>query len=217
MQFEKEYFRDRRYALKKELVKRHVLEVVKWASEVLDSNLLDGYGKNALDVGCACGYSSSMLESLGYKTVGVDVSAWGVKQAMRNSGEGALVCDAQSRLPFRENSFDLVTCFDVLEHLLLPLHALRNMLEVCRGVVVCTTPNKTVEGTVRRITQDLDETHISVKSPAEWKKIIAKDMTYKLLKVESFYDINARTANGLLFKSFKVPKLGLTVRILVKK
>ena len=218
MQFEKDFFNGRRYALKKELVKRHVLEVVKWASRFSDSNLLVGDGKMALDVGCAYGYSSSVLESLRYETCGVDVSSWGVKQARANCDGSFLVCDAQSRLPFREGSFDLVTCFDVLEHLHSPLDALRNMLEVCRGSVVCTTPNKMVEKPVRRITRDLDETHISVKSPAEWEKSIAEKMNYKLLRVETFYDINAKVANRLvLFRSFKMPKLGLTVRILVKK
>ena len=218
MQFERDFFSGRRYALKKELVKRHVLEVVRWASKFSDSNLLVGDSKKALDVGCAYGYSSSVLESLGYETHGVDISSWGVKQAKANCDGSFLVCDAQSRLPFREGTFDLITCFDVLEHLRSPFVALRNMLEVCRGSVVCTTPNKTVEKSVRRITRDLDETHVSVKSPAEWEKSIAEKMDYKMLKVETFYDINAKAANRLvLFRSFKMPKLGLTVRILVKK
>ena len=218
MQFEKDFFNDRRYALKKELVTRHALEVVKWASKFTDNSLLVGDGKKALDVGCAYGYSSNVLDSLGYETYGIDVSSWGVKQAKRNCGGSFLVCDAQSRLPFREGTFDLVTCFDVLEHLPLPFEALRNMLEMCKGSVVCTTPNKTVEKPVRRITRDLDETHVSVKSPAEWEKSIAEKMDYKMLKVETFCDINAKAANRLvLFRSFKMPKLGLTVRILVKK
>ena len=106
LQFEKDYFSDRKYALKKELVKRHVLEVVTWASKFSGSNLLEGTGKKALDVGCAYGYSSNALESLGYETVGVDVSAWGVKQAKGNAKGSFVVCDAQSRLPFRNRAGD---------------------------------------------------------------------------------------------------------------
>lgn len=219
LQFERDFFNDRKYALKKEIIKRHVFEVVKWASKFSGSSLLTGDGKKALDVGCAYGFSSSVLKSLGYDTCGVDVSAWGIKEAKDKSGGSLLVCDAQSNLPFSEDTFDLVTCFDVLEHLNSPLQAMRNMLDVCKGMgsVVCTTPNRTVEKPIRKITRDLDETHVSVKSPAEWEKSIAKRMNCRLLKVETFSDVNAKTANRLLFRSFKMPKLGLTVRILVKK
>lgn len=217
MQFEEEFFNRRKYALKEALVKRHVLEVVKWASRVSGDSLLAGDGRRALDVGCAYGYSTSALEQLGYETCGVDVSAWGVKQAKKNSGGNFLVCDAQSQLPFTEGSFDLVTCLDVLEHLPEPVEALRNMLAVCCGVVVCTTPNRAVEKPVRRLTRDFDESHISVKSPSEWQDSIAGKMDYKLLKVETFYDVTAKTGNRLLFRSFKMPKLGLTVRMMLKK
>jgi SAM-dependent methyltransferase len=217
LQFEEEFFSRRRYALKEALVKRHVLEVVKWASRMSEDNLLAGDGKRALDVGCAYGYSSTVLDKLGYETCGVDVSAWGVKQAKENSGGNFLVCDAQSQLPFLKESFDLVTCFDVLEHLGSPLDALRNMLEVCRGLIVCTTPNRTVEKSVRRITGDLDETHVSVKSPSEWEEYIVGKLDYKLLRVETFYDVTAKAGNRIVFRSFKVPKLGLTVRMMLKK
>lgn len=217
LQFDKDYFRNRRYAFKKELISRHVTEVISWASKFSGGDLLEGSGKTALDVGCAYGYSSSVLESFGYETYGLDVSAWGVLQAKSTSKQDCVVSDAQSGLPFIANSFDLVTCFDVLEHLCSPFEALRGILEVCRGSVVCTTPNKTVEKTVRKITRDLDKTHVSVKSPAEWEKGIAEKLDYKLLKVEAFYDISAKAANRLLFKSFKMPKLGLTVRIFVGK
>jgi 2-polyprenyl-3-methyl-5-hydroxy-6-metoxy-1,4-benzoquinol methylase len=218
LEFDEDFFNGRKYALKERLVKRHVLEVVKWASNASKSNLLTGKGKRALDVGCALGYSSNVLETLGYETYGVDISAWGVRQARMNSSGQFLVCDAQTRLPFRDAAFDLVTCFDVLEHLRFPEKALQNIFEVCEGVMVCTTPNKVVEKPVRTLTGDFDETHINAKSPSEWEKSIREKTHYKLLKVETFFDLTAKLANRrILFRSFKVPNLGLTVRILVRK
>lgn len=217
LRFEKDYFERRKYSQKEALVTRHVLEVIKWASKLSNSNLLAGSGRKALDVGCAYGYSSRVLESLSYETYGLDVSSWGVKAAKRDCEGSFLVCSAQSWLPFRESSFDLVTCFDVLEHLSSPIEALRNMLSVSCGFVVCTTPNKTVEKSVRKITRDLDETHISVKSPSEWERSITENTSYNLLRVETYYDLSARVAGRLLFRSFKMPKLGLTVRLLIKK
>jgi len=218
LQFEKEYFSGRKYTFKETLVKRHVLEVVRWASKVSNSSLSSGQGKKALDVGCAYGYVSKVLETLGYETYGADLSKWGVKQAKTNSNGHFLVCDAQTKLPFKTAHFDLITCFDVLEHLQFPEKAIQNMLEICDGVMVCTTPNKAVEKPVRKIMRDFDETHINVKFPFEWEDCIRETLDYNFLRIETFYDFTAKLANRLLFfKSFKVPNFGLTVRILVRK
>jgi 2-polyprenyl-3-methyl-5-hydroxy-6-metoxy-1,4-benzoquinol methylase len=218
LQFGKDYFRSRGYKDKEKLVKRNVLEVVKWASRVAGADFSCGRGKRALDVGCAYGYTSDVLASFGYETCGVDVSKWGVNQAKRKSSGDFMVCDAQTSLPFKAGSFDLVTCFEVLEHLQFPERAIRNMLESCSGALICTTPNGNVEKPVRRIMRDFDETHISVKPPSEWESCIKEVSSHELVKVETFFDVTAKLANtSVLFKSVKLPRLGLTVRILVRK
>lgn len=218
LQFETDYFRDRGYKGKEKLVKRNVLEVVKWASRVSGIDFSRGAGKKALDVGCAYGYSTEVLAGLGYEICGVDVSKWVVRQAKANSGGIFVVCDAQASLPFKAESFDLVTCFDVLEHLPFPEKAIRNMLESCSGALICTTPNRNVERPVRKIMRDFDETHVSAKSPSEWEKSIREVTSHELVKVEAFFDVTAKLANtSVLFKSVKLPRLGLTVRILVRK
>jgi 2-polyprenyl-3-methyl-5-hydroxy-6-metoxy-1,4-benzoquinol methylase len=218
LQFEKDYFTNRRYTFKEELVERHVLEVIRWASRISRSSLSSGKGKKALDVGCAYGYGSKVLETLGYETYAVDISRWGIRQAKKNGDEHFLVCDAQTKLPFKAKTFDLVTCFDVLEHLRLPEMAIQNMLEICGDAMICTTTNKAVEKPVKKIMRDIDETHINVRFPSEWEKCIRDRMDYKLLKIETFYDLTARLGKRLLyFRSFKVPYFGLTVRILVRK
>jgi 2-polyprenyl-3-methyl-5-hydroxy-6-metoxy-1,4-benzoquinol methylase len=216
-QFGKNYFSSRDYKRKEKLVKRNVSEVIKWASNVSGVDFSVGKGKTALDVGCAYGFVSEVLANFGYETCSVDVSRWGIRQAKTRIDGCVLVCDAQTMLPFRTDWFDLVTCFDVLEHLRSPEKAIRNMLNCCRGSLICTTPNRRIEKTIRRITRDFDETHVSVKSPAEWEKFLREDGGYRLVKVEAFVDVTAKLNSGVLFKSFRLPALGLTVRILVKK
>ena len=217
MAYTQDYFTNRKYPLKQQLVERHVLEVLCWATKNLNQNLLDGHGKRALDVGCAYGFTTRILEGLGYEACGVDVSAWGIKQAKTNRESMFTVCDAQNGLPFLDGAFDLVTGFDVLEHLSNPAKALEGMFAVCRGTLVCTTPNKKVEKTIRRFTGDYDETHISVKPPSEWKSLIANVSAFKAMTVQSFYDLPVRLHGKLFFKSFNVPSYGLTVRIAVRK
>ena len=217
MAFEKDYFNSRKYLLKVGLVERHVSEVLQWASKSMCEDLLKGQGKKALDVGCAFGFTTRILVGLGYETCGVDISAYGTKQGKILPGSQYVVCDAQTNMPFTMETFDFVTCFDVLEHLPFPEKALMNMFKVCKGTIVCTTPNREVEKPIRKLMSDYDETHISVKTPLQWEKRITEILAYHSLKVESFYDLPLRIRRKLFFKSFNIPKYGLTVRILIKK
>jgi 2-polyprenyl-3-methyl-5-hydroxy-6-metoxy-1,4-benzoquinol methylase len=215
--FEQDYFNGRKYSLKAGLVQRHVLEVLQWASKGAPEDLLNGQGKKALDVGCAYGFTTQILADLGYDTCGVDISTYGAKQGKNLGDSQFLVCDAQTNMPFTSETFDLVTCFDVLEHLPFPEKALVNMFNVCKGTLVCTTPNRKVEKPIRKLMNDYDGTHISVKSPLQWEKCIKEILDYNVFKVESFYDLAVKLGRKLFFKSFNIPTYGLTVRILIKK
>jgi 2-polyprenyl-3-methyl-5-hydroxy-6-metoxy-1,4-benzoquinol methylase len=193
------------------------LETLKWGSKVSNSDLLNGQGKTALDVGCAYGYGIDVLQTLGYNTYGVDISKYSLKKAKEFFSAGFLVCDVQKGLPFKENVFDLITCFEVIEHLAHPLWAIKNMFTLCKGMIICTTPNKILEKPVMKIMRDYDRTHINVKTQKEWKRYI-KNLNCSFFNVETFFDASLRVKDKLLFfKSFKMPYFGLSLRILIKK
>ena len=185
----------------------------------LTTNDIDFAVDNAVRVPATGGETiPQVLERLGYDTCAVDLSRWGVRQAKQSVRGDFLVCDAQSELPFKDGIFDLVTCFDVLEHLQFPVNAIQHMLRICDGTLVCTTPNKTVEKPVRKIMGDYDESHISAKSASEWEKSIKDNADVKMLKVETFLDLTSKLlGERMFFKSFKLPSLGLTVRIVARK
>jgi 2-polyprenyl-3-methyl-5-hydroxy-6-metoxy-1,4-benzoquinol methylase len=215
--YEEAYFDRRNYTKKEQLVRRHVLKVLKWASEASKEDLMNGAGKRAVDVGCAYGYTSQVLTALGYETFAFDVSKCGVKQAKKSKSTELLVCDAQTGLPFKADTFDLVTCFDVLEHLAYPERALEGMFNICSRIMVCTTPNKKVEKTIRKITRDYDETHINVKSPSQWESCIKTSLVCSQLQVDTFHDFAGKFMGKPFFSSMRVPSYGLTVRIMIKK
>jgi 2-polyprenyl-3-methyl-5-hydroxy-6-metoxy-1,4-benzoquinol methylase len=217
LQFSEEYFNRLKYSQKKRVIKRHILEALKWGSKVTNSNLLNGQGKTALDVGCAYGYSVEVLEKLSYNAYGVDISKYSLKKAKESLPADFLVCDVQKGIPFKENVFDLLTCFGVIEHLTHPLWAIRNMLTSCKGIIICTTPNRIVEKPFKKITRDFDETHINVKTQKEWERHI-RSLDCSFFKIEPVLDASLRIKDKLLFfKSFRIPYLGLDLRILIKK
>lgn len=217
-EFEREYFKYLRYSSRRRLIGQHFLDVLKWASKVSNSNLLIGKEKTALDVGCAYGYAVKVLKYLGYQAYGVDISKYGLKQAKKNQTADFVVCDVQENLPFKECSFNLITCIGVLEHLTRPLHALKSMFDVCKDVIICTTPNVVVEKPVKQVLRNVDETHINVRASWDWERLIRENLRCSFVKVELFFDAGLRVADKLLFfRSFKIPYFGLDARILIKK
>ncbi len=215
-QFEKDYFKHLNYFRKGQLIRRHVLESLRWASRILNRDLLNGSGRSALDVGCAFGYGVDALRSLGYDTWGCDISSYGQKEARKRLDNNVfVVCDAQYNLPFARQ-FDLVTCFEVLEHLKNPESALRNLVGASLGIVLCTTPNKTVESVFKKIARNFDKTHINVKTPSEWNALIRKTTDFKRVEIECFVDSSFQFGNASIYKSIKLP-FGMETRIVIER
>jgi SAM-dependent methyltransferase len=52
-----------------------------------------------------------------------------------------LQCDLEKPLPFEDNSFDIVTALDVLEHLNNPHEALKELFRISRKAVFISLPN----------------------------------------------------------------------------
>ena len=82
--------------------------------------------------------------------------------------------------PFAEHSFDVITCFDVLEHVERPdgffAHARRYLKS--GGIVIISTPNKELPYRMRKIPlvgfPDTNPTHINVQPPSYWKALAAR-------------------------------------------
>ena len=94
-----------------------------------------------LDVGCAAGFFLELMRARGYSVHGLDVSAHAVCLA-RNLGLEVRRADIRSaRYP--SSHFDLVTMWDVLEHVPDPLGYLREAHRILRptGVLLVETLN----------------------------------------------------------------------------
>lgn len=94
----------------------------------------------ALDIGAAGGGNTRVLESLGWEVLALEFTAEGAEVA-RERGLQVLRADAQ-RLPVAEESLDLVTALDVLEHLPDDERGAAEIYRVLRpgGVLVAAVP-----------------------------------------------------------------------------
>jgi 2-polyprenyl-3-methyl-5-hydroxy-6-metoxy-1,4-benzoquinol methylase len=98
-----------------------------------------GAGERLLDVGAYIGVFVEIAQTAGWEAVGVEPSEWGVAEARRrglNVVEGTL-----ATANFPERSFDVVTMWDVIEHLTDPMAELRHTHRALKpgGLVVLHT------------------------------------------------------------------------------
>lgn len=102
--------------------------------------------KALLDVGCGTGVFSMYAQEKTTCTLsGVDGSAYALQEAReRGFTRVATIADLNSSaLPYPDSSFDFVLCKDVLEHLLNPLHVVRECRRVLvnSGILLLHVPN----------------------------------------------------------------------------
>lgn len=102
-----------------------------------------------LEAGCG---STNTFRLDGYRLVGIDISA---KQLERNSElDEALLGDVQD-YAFEPNAFDVIICWNVLEHVPAPLRALENFARALKdgGILIVEAPNPlSLKGLVTKFT-----------------------------------------------------------------
>jgi SAM-dependent methyltransferase len=126
-----------------------------------------------LEIGCGLGHLLTWLTPR-YSVVGTDINAWALEQARQIVPQGQfLLQSAEDLSAFENQSFQIVIAKHVVEHLPDPERAIREMSRVLApaGLLVLATPN--LDSPMRPWKKERwigyqDQTHISLKPPAEW-------------------------------------------------
>jgi SAM-dependent methyltransferase len=99
-----------------------------------------------LDAGCGEGFVARRVidAAPGISLTGCDVSHSALEIAATANPEARFVAGSVVELPFPDRSFDVVGCFEVLEHLPgdLPRRALSELGRVARNAVVLSVPHE---------------------------------------------------------------------------
>lgn len=104
---------------------------------------LDQSQKNRriLDIGCGFGSMLVMLKEFG-DPIGADMSIEAVKRARQKTGLTIIHGVLPEEIPLREKSFDVITAFDILEHIKDDTLAFRSVHRLLKpdGLFVLTVP-----------------------------------------------------------------------------
>jgi SAM-dependent methyltransferase len=99
-------------------------------------------GGEILDIGCSSGGFLGTMKGASWKLNGIEIAPAMAERARVNTGGTIFVGDALAA-PFRPKSFDVITCFDVLEHVYQPKQLLVKALEWLKpgGIFYTSLPN----------------------------------------------------------------------------
>ncbi len=126
-------------SMRGQLIEAEHLARYTWAAALAD-------GARVLDAGCGLGYGAAVLHEAGAESVvGVDISLAAIELAA-----SAVPSDVELRqgdlsaLDLPDDTFDLVVCFEVLEHIEDGAAVLDELRRVLRpeGVLVVSSPNR---------------------------------------------------------------------------
>lgn len=136
-------------------------------------------GARVLDFGTGTGYGAARMAATATSVVGVDVSDAAVNYAKRrypaeNLDFQRIAPVEEAPLPFPDDSFDVVTSFQVIEHVPSPQAYLAEAKRVLKpgGTLLCVTPDRTTR--LFRGQRPWNIWHLYEFTPPELTQIVAE-------------------------------------------
>lgn len=167
---------------------------------------------DVLDLGCGYGFFLQGMDERGAKTYGIDSSEEALLEA-KGRTKGGLFLGSSDKLPFRDESFDAITAFDVIEHVRNYEAALREAHRVLKpsGMIYIITLNSS--SLLRFLLGGSwswysDPTHKHVFSVHQMEKSLI-DAGFADVRVNTFFNLNLAGETTEFLKVFR--KLGRIV------
>jgi len=150
--------------------------------------------RTVLDIACGEGYGASFLSKVAAKVMAVDVDAATIEKAEEKYKADNLdfISGSILQIPFPDRSFDMITCFETLEHVAEHEEAMTELKRVLKpgGILMISTPDRTNYSEKR-----------NYKNPFHKKELNAeefKSLIRKFFSSSSFYKQYSVTGSIIL-------------------
>ncbi len=139
-------------------------------------------GERVLEIGCGFGVLLKKIPSR--RKIGIETNETAIGEC-RKRGLSVLKADAETKLPFKNASFEIIIMNEVIEHLTKPKIALEECFRILKpkGKIIITTPIKNF------FVHDLAETHWSEMTVGELRQLVQ----------ESGFKVLSHEVNGISF------------------
>lgn len=186
--YQKNYFLEKEYEIKKNSISR-LVKIEKLAPQK----------GRLLDIGCAAGFFLQEASQRGWDTTGLDVSPLATAYAREKLGLNALTGTFEN-ITLPENHFDVVTAWDVIEHVLDPGKFVKKAFAILKpgGLLMLGTPN--VGSLASRLRKEKwihlrPPEHIFFYDPASLEKLLL--LAFQSVAVEQHYPPYSRIQANL--------------------
>ena len=164
---------------------------VNYAKRIFDRLDMTVFKTNALEVGCGGGILTEEIAKMGFATTGIDPSEPSLSIARTHAKENYLKINYErgtgENLPFPNDSFDVVFCCDVLEHVYDVPKVISEISRVLKseGIFIYDTFNRTILSKmgVIKIMQEWDRWAIMPPNLHVWEMFIKPEEIKYLLRV----------------------------------
>lgn len=170
--------------------------------------------RDVLDVACGGGFFLNQLnQASDVKPLltGTDISSEALKIAQRQCPGSQYVLSVAEAMPFKDHSFDAITCLGSLEHFLDIKRAIQEMRRIMRqdGLFYIMVPNQywykdIISVALTGDKKDRNQTQELFASLGEWRRIL-EDAGLRIKKVDKYNGI-ARSRIKQWFKDILIPK-----------
>lgn len=110
--------------------------------QIIFSGLTNKY--TVADIGCGEGFTIRMLQKISPESIftGIDPDEVALAYAKQNDSTSVYQVGDIFRLPFPDNTFDVVFCNEVLEHVKEPEKAVRELARISKKFIICSVPRE---------------------------------------------------------------------------
>jgi 2-polyprenyl-6-hydroxyphenyl methylase/3-demethylubiquinone-9 3-methyltransferase len=162
---------------------------VGYAKRIFDHLEMDLIKMSALEVGCGGGILTEEIAKMGFFTTGIDPSEQSLTNAIKHAKDNNLKINYEKgigeNLPFQNNSFDVVFCCDVLEHVYDLPKVISEISRVLKngGIFIYDTFNRTILSKIGviKILQEWERWAIMPPNLHVWEMFIKPDELKYLL------------------------------------